>query len=343
MGSRRTLPAVRSLDELHLVREDLKRDGFAGVAAVESPQELERLRARFFDWIEGLGTGADRRDPTTWTDVGAGRLGVIHGHGISHSQFVWDVRQNENVYRVFSYLWGTGNLLVSFDGACFSEHVQPPEHFPHKWLIFPSWAHVDQPPTEKGLVTIQGLLTLYDSEEEDGGLVVWRRSHKRVTGIEWAHRLVFRTVGGEIRKPAAPALMMGNTTHFYDDSLSFLRGCRRVKTCGRAGTLFLWDSRTVHCNTAPLASRKRAEPIPRAVAYVCMTPKAHATREQVERKRRAFEDMEGHGHDPRGLSYFPRSRSRENTPRPDVGQLGLRLAGVEAYEDEADLSKAGRL
>ncbi|KAJ3342006.1 hypothetical protein HDU93_003528 [Gonapodya sp. JEL0774] len=296
---------------LDLVREDLDRDGFAGVQVL-TQEELEVLRGDFFDWLEGLGTGFDRKDPTTWTDPGALPVGVIHKQGISHSQFLWDVRQNEKVIKVFAHLWGTEKLLTSFDGASF---MQPPEYFPNKWRVFPHWAHVDQPAKQKGLVAIQGMVTLYNSGPDDGGLLVWKNSHLKVTDIPWAHKM---------------ASSAYNT--LATETFSYIRGCKQVKTCAPAGTLILWDSRTVHCSAAPKHNRRLAEPYPRAVAYVCMAPKSRISPEELERKKKAFWDMEGHGHDPNGTDYF--KNSKPTIPkRPIVSKAGLRLAGVEDYDD----------
>ena len=47
------------------------------------------------------------------------------------------------------------------------------------WRSFPAWAHVDQKGST-GLECIQGLVTFYDSYEQDGGLVVWSQSHTKV-------------------------------------------------------------------------------------------------------------------------------------------------------------------
>lgn len=45
------------------------------------------------------------------------------------------------------------------------------------------------------------------------------------------------------------------------------RGCEVRKIKCPAGSLVLWDSRTVHCGSNPL--RSRPSPNPRLVAYLC--------------------------------------------------------------------------
>ncbi|KXS20441.1 hypothetical protein M427DRAFT_94336 [Gonapodya prolifera JEL478] len=271
-------PTVRTLAELDLVREDLARDGYAAVQAVPDSDRLQHLRDGFWDWLEHFDPAIKRNDPRTWDSPNGPTsfYGILHGYGISHAQFLWDLRTDEKVGKVFAELWGTDKLLVSFDGACF---MQPPEYFRNKWKRFSSWAHIDQPRDKSGLHCYQGLVTLYDANEQDGGLVVWRGSHTKVTEA------------------------LGTATVFDEDyegleRVCKMKGCERVKLCGPAGTLFLWDSRTVHCNAAPDPKRHLEEPIPRMVGYVCMLPRAVATEENLHRKAVAFENMWGHGHDP---------------------------------------------
>ncbi|KAJ3344306.1 hypothetical protein HDU93_000096 [Gonapodya sp. JEL0774] len=266
------------IDEVDLLREDLERDGFAGVKVFDEDDDLKNLRGGFWDWLENFDERIRRDQPETWKkEVWPKNFyGIIHGFGIAQAQFLWDIRQNAKVLSVFESLWGTQKLLVSFDGACF---MVPPEYYPEQWKNFRSWAHIDQPKDKIGLHCYQGLVTLWDSYEQDGGLVVWRKSHKRVTD------------------DLGPAVV-GAEDEENLERICTTRGCERVKVCGPAGTLFLWDSRTVHCNSAPDPNRRLARPIPRAVAYVCMSPASLATPEQLQKKISAFNNMWGHGHDP---------------------------------------------
>ncbi len=40
--------------------------------------------------------------------------------GVGHTQFAWDIRAEQGLIDVFAQLWGTDELLCSFDGGNFS-------------------------------------------------------------------------------------------------------------------------------------------------------------------------------------------------------------------------------
>lgn len=40
---------------------------------------------------------------------------VIQHYGISHEDFVWQIRQEPGVIDVFEKVWGTEDLICSFD------------------------------------------------------------------------------------------------------------------------------------------------------------------------------------------------------------------------------------
>lgn len=61
---------------------------------------------------------------------------------------------------MFAALWGTNELLSSFD----SVNVMPPGTTPSK-----SWLHTDQRPTAEGLTCVQGLVNLVDVSEDTTG------------------------------------------------------------------------------------------------------------------------------------------------------------------------------
>jgi hypothetical protein len=42
---------------------------------------------------------------------------MFHAYGVAHEQWVWDLRTEENVVGAFAKIWGTDELVTSFDGA----------------------------------------------------------------------------------------------------------------------------------------------------------------------------------------------------------------------------------
>lgn len=310
---------VRTLDKLDLAIDDIRRDGYTAVQVVNDPGELEGLRTLFWQFFEGLGTGIDRGDPLTWEDDRwpTNDRGIIHGYNVGWNRCSWALRQHPAVQKVFARIWGSRGLiertdlepdtddfalLTSMDGICL---IRPPElvHSEAQRIrngAFRSWPHVDQSsPFNRRFETVQGLITLYDSEPGDGGLVVYHKTHiayENKLGLLNRARLAL----------AVPGINEG-----------VVRNYERRKLCGPAGTLFLWDSRTIHCNEAPhigrlsTSSHKLGEgeavPAhrPRAVVYVCLSSARLATKQQLAKVAEAGRQRRSFGHNVYSLSLFP--------------------------------------
>lgn len=60
-------------------------------------------------------------------------------------------------------------------------------------------------------------------------------------------------------------------------------GCEWIKVCAEPGDLLLWDSRTPHYNLSSTTSQ------PRFCVYTCYMPVADASKEDLIRKKKAFE------------------------------------------------------
>ncbi len=100
---------------------DLETKGYAIVPNVIS-EKANQYYDRFWDWIEAFGPGIKRNKKNTWNSNNwpESRHGIIQHYALGHEQFIWDLRMEESVINVFAILWGTRNLLVSFDGANLS-------------------------------------------------------------------------------------------------------------------------------------------------------------------------------------------------------------------------------
>lgn len=71
---------------------------------------------------------------------GASYIGLLNDMGMGQSEFMWSVRGNPNIKKVFSQIWNSDELLVSFDGAgCFRNW-----HFNPQWRTLDTWYHCDQ-------------------------------------------------------------------------------------------------------------------------------------------------------------------------------------------------------
>ncbi|CAF1605803.1 unnamed protein product [Rotaria sp. Silwood1] len=214
-----------------------------------------------------------RGQPETWSNpwLTSSTHGIINGYGIGQSDFLWNVRSNRQVKKVYSQIWNTEQLLVSFDGCgIFRDWHNNPE-----WKTRSGWYHVDQNPKNKpDRCCIQGFVTLTDQNEKTGGLIVFPRSHLRFRELD------------EVTKESRDFIKIPN------DHSIITRG--KLVHC-QAGDLVLWDSRMVHCNSPAIAIEERAkdEPIDllRIVAYVSMSPTSFVCDQSLEEFREKRKQM----------------------------------------------------
>eukprot|EP00698_Gefionella_okellyi_P005077 TRINITY_DN14668_c0_g1_i1.p1 TRINITY_DN14668_c0_g1~~TRINITY_DN14668_c0_g1_i1.p1 ORF type:complete len:345 (+),score=40.96 TRINITY_DN14668_c0_g1_i1:83-1117(+) len=228
--------------------------GYVVVAGVATPSEVAQAKDLLWQFLEGLGYGIERSDPSTWTTwPGIPQYGIFNADGIGNSDLLWFVRCLPRVRAAFEALWRTNQLLTSYDGC----GTFRPAAYDIDWKSRGGWYHVDQNASKKpNLECVQGLVTLFDGNEKTGNLVVLPASHKRFRVLKKLGRS-----GDFVRLPAEHEL---------------LQQIRPRLVKAKAGDLILWDSRTVHCNTPALKDpvHKAGTPweLQRAVCYVCMTP-----------------------------------------------------------------------
>mmetsp|Transcript_714 Transcript_714/g.2035 ORF Transcript_714/g.2035 Transcript_714/m.2035 type:complete len:498 (+) Transcript_714:243-1736(+) len=251
--------------------------GYVVVKGVASSDEVSKAQYMLWQFLKKE-AGMDAKEPAGWTDarfatVGDPTTGILHGGGVGQSDASWYLRTLPRVRAAFANIWGTSDLIVSFDGA----NVFRPHHregaAQHRTAG--GWWHVDQGAAKVGLQSIQGFVSLRPATPATGGLCVVPRSHKKHADL-----LSYAAVGDSdfvvVPEPDVNPLVRG--------------GC--MVDC-QPGDLVLWDSRTVHCN-APSQITPTAElgcptdQMLREVVYICMTPRANASRSVLRRRRQAF-------------------------------------------------------
>lgn len=201
--------------------------------------------------------------------------GVISGSGVGQSEFLWNVRSNERVKKIFAHIWNTTQLLTSFDGC----GIYRDWRYNPSWKTQGGWNHVDQNPIKKqDRCCIQSLVSLTDQNEKTGGLIVYPKTHLNFTQLS----TLTAKYNDFVKVP--------NTHPVMDPSKT--RG--KLVHC-QAGDLVLWDSRTVHCNTPAVAIEPRRDDQPvdliRMVAYVSMSPPSFINGHTLEEFREKRKEM----------------------------------------------------
>ncbi|PWY63141.1 hypothetical protein BO83DRAFT_371582 [Aspergillus eucalypticola CBS 122712] len=280
-----------------------------------------------YEWLESWDLGFDRKDPSTrkaanlpWHTRG----GLYSRYGVGHEQFVWDLKSEPGLVEKWEQIWGTRELLVSFDGLNLS---LPEKERPKSDPIFAPWAHVDQSPFNNKFDTVQGILNLLPNGPEDGGLMVFEGSSSCYTEL-WQH---FDHKKGE----------KGWSTWAYqsvdEEMCQWLeaRGCKWTKVCAEPGDLLLWDSRTIHYGAAPSSVNDRF------AAYVCYKPAAAISEEAKKVRLQAFEAKQNTTHDPadfRVREYLPpadhptyEAAIKRPLQSPVLSKRARELIGLDLY------------
>lgn len=200
---------------------------------------------------------------------------MINGNGVGQSEFLWNIRSNEQVKKIYARIWNTEQLLTSFDGCgLFRDWRYNPA-----WKTNGGWNHVDQHPgTKPERCCIQGFVSLTDQSDKTGGLIVYPNTHSNFTQLV------------DLPNRFKDFVKVSDTHPIMDPSKT--RG--KLVHC-RAGDMVLWDSRTVHCNTpaTSIEPRREDEPIDliRIVAYVSMSPPSFVTASTLEEFREKRQEM----------------------------------------------------
>ncbi|PYH86484.1 hypothetical protein BO82DRAFT_380125 [Aspergillus uvarum CBS 121591] len=308
-------------------RDALSRDGYAVIKGAIPRERADKYADAFLSYLEGFGLGYDRHDPSTVRRANLPVLnekGMIQAYGVTHEQWVWDIRGEAGVIDAFAKVYDDEELIVSFDvvNVGFVNREDLPENKP--------WPHQDQDPAKPGFRCLQGLINLHPSGPNDGGLIVCKGGHN--VSAEFHAAMAARN---EPRIPAWTPEWFG----FTEGGMAWLaeRGLQWEKVCCEPGDLIVWDSRTPHYNVPPTGK------IDRLAVYTCYTPVCEASKEDLVRKRGAFEQRLGTTHWPNAVHVAPTNvamRDGEVCPvarerpvqEPVLGERAYKLTGIPYLE-----------
>lgn len=305
--------------------QHLKERGWAIVPGVISPEKAQGYVDRMHDWLEKWGIGYNRNDPSTrfakylpWHSRG----GLYNRYGIGHEQFVWDIKSEPALINTFEMLWGTQELVVSYDGVNMSiPDVGRPKTDP----AFVPWAHVDQSPLRRNLQCVQGILNLLPNGPEDGGLMVLDKSNAYYTEL-WEHF-------DDKKGPNGWNTIPWQTIDEDMNSWLLAKGCTWTKLCPGPGDLMLWDSRTIHYGAVPSSTNDRF------AAYVCYKPAKYISEEVRRGRLEAFNKKQNTAHDPSVIRIPERQppedhetyEAAKKLQEPVLTRRARQLAGLEPY------------
>lgn len=270
--------------------EYLDAHGYAVIKNVLTEEEAAHGVSLAWEFMENLGTGIDRNNPATWGSdrwyPGSNPGGGIMGNfGVGQSAALWFVRANPKVQKVFETIWGTPDLLTSFDGFCLFR----PWGLNQDWKTQGGRFHTDRSYSSKydrpdRRHYVQGFCNLVQTSAAGMGNLVVPGSHLlyEELGRDFAggeNRVNVQSLNNDKRKKAFPNL--------YDNAI-----CAHME----AGDFFLWDDRTLHCNSSGVGEARDVAELMRVACYVCMTPRAAVSEECRASREAAVRAGFGSGH-----------------------------------------------
>lgn len=276
-----------------------------------------------FEWLQSFDPTLDFTNPSTWKTAQlpyqTDRNTYEH-YAVVHERFMWEARQEPGVLDAFSKLWGTDELIVSFDSLNIT--------LPNLKQARAPWPHVDQAPRKRGLHCIQGIINLSHAGPEDGSLCV----------MEGSAKLVEKFFD---EKTDPKTWEWRDNRYFSDEDMEWFRarGVKPVKVLAEPGDLILWDSRTIHWGGEPTEKSNTI----RTVIYAAYAPRKLATEEALKEKEKVFAVNGATTHWPHDNiklrdpdvrlpdgTVDPRNRTQP-LDKADQSDRLLQLAGVKAY------------
>jgi hypothetical protein len=296
---------------------DLQEKGYAVVKDVYGDTECAELEQGFWNTFGRL-AGVLKNDPKTWKKIYEffPNHGMLFQHWkLGHQQQIWNARQHKNVHKVFKTIWGTKDLTVSFDGCSFG---LKPEVTKRGWQR-KGWLHLDQSPHRSDFECVQGWLTALDVEKGDATLTVLEGSHEY-------HATFAKHFGLDKDKTFRNDWLKLEEKHikWFKE-----QGCvQRFIECP-AGSMVLWDSRTVHAGHSPI--KGRANPKNRCVVYISMLPQKLLT--DRGRKKKQYAALRGRmtthwaaGH----VKLFGKNPRTYGKPLPEFQEPALPLFNLRS-------------
>lgn len=314
---------IASIDDVKII---LDTYGVAIIPNVLNEQECNEMNEGMWNTLEHLTQNWEkpitRNNPESWREMRnlyPKHSMLLQNWSVGHSQYVWNIRQNPKVIEIFAKLWQCKNedLLVSFDGVSY--HM-PPETTKLGWYRGRDWYHCDQSYLDNKFKCVQGWVNGYDINEGDATLSILETSNDYHKDFQERYNKNIKDNWYKLDE---------DEIKFYTEDKKCLP--KRIK-CPK-GSLVLWDSRTIHCGSEALKTRK----IPnfRNVTYVCYEPRSHCDDKKIQKKIKAFEEMRMTSHWPCNVTLFPKMPRTyggeiyevSELPAPTLTELGKKLVG----------------
>ncbi|KAJ5683464.1 hypothetical protein N7462_006629 [Penicillium macrosclerotiorum] len=283
-------------------RDDFFSEGFTVVKGAISREKAIQYRERAMEWFQKFPFGFDIHDKRTWTEDHLPIMmngGMVMGYCATHEKWVWEARTEPGVIEPFAKLWGTDELLVSFDAV----NITLPGR-------------------------TDGIINLSEAGPLDGGLQL-------LQGSSELFELFFKENPPKPKAKDAPGQLDWYGFTLEDVEWFKDHGCKLIKINAEPGDVIIWDSRTVHYASLPQSETIRTIIYATYTPASLATPEDVALKADIFHR---FEgtthwphcNIFAQGKAMRGDKICPGERN-EPLEKPEMTDQVLKLAGVKPY------------
>lgn len=304
---------------------DLKIKGYAVIPSLFDESECSEFKAMVWDFLDGLGLKEDfDYKSMKATDLPPHSHGIIHSYRINHALPFRELRKHPYVLAVHSRLNGSSCLTSSLDRVNIK--------FPNRpYKSQGSWAHVDQNPRNLGLRYVQSYVTFNACEEDSPQNRFYEGSH-----------LIFEEFFQDRRTKKSGDAWVRLSAEDRQTVINKFN-CPLVKPVCPAGSMILWDSRTIH---DPDEGTNFEDG--RLVAYLCYS-KCFPTMGKVfkTKKSEAFSTCRATPHAPYPQTLFGKTVQTYGKSAGPYDVIPFSKLGHypidDAHDDDDDVKSEGRV
>lgn len=136
-------------------RDEFNEKGYIVLKNVVPKERALKYRNKMMNWLGSFPNNFDIKNPATWTQENlpqSFKNGMYLNYCAAHEKYVWEARQEPGVLEAFEKIWGTKELIVSYDTINLT--------LPNAAEMAGSkpWPHCDQAPERQGLACVQGII-----------------------------------------------------------------------------------------------------------------------------------------------------------------------------------------
>lgn len=255
-------PKIFTIHDTISWKDYLDSEGFVVIYDILDKETKQSYETQFkTDW-NSISPNFDFENKDTWTIENTPMMfgkGCAVFKGMGNSNFMWNLRLDKNIQKIFKDLHSTSELVSSMDGCSV---------FVSKKQKSKSWLHIDQN-SENPVYSIQGAYNFYPVGKEDAGFVVVPGSHRTFrpdsTKKDW--------------------LVVDQ-----DKYISLAKKLIIPENC-----MVLWNSRVIHANMG-IGRTKKVQSFNRLTAYIAFLPKSLRSETIRKKKIEAYKNSHTTSH-----------------------------------------------